>query len=124
MSEIKMSQTEPECEHESGVNRPGGFLAGLLLGSLAGAGAMLLLAPQSGKRTRAKIQQKSITLRDQTTDTVGDAVDHVRTTAHHIKAGVRKETKGLEHRGQKILDEQVERVSATVDDVKAAVQGS
>jgi gas vesicle protein len=124
MSEINMSQSEPECEHESNANHPGGFLAGLLLGSLAGAGAMLLLAPQSGRRTRAKIQQKSITLRDHTAETVEDAVDKARTKARHIKADVRKETKGLEHRGQEMLDEQVERVSAAVADVKTAVQGS
>jgi len=35
-------------------------LAGLLIGGLAGAGAMLLLAPQSGKETRAQIQQKTM----------------------------------------------------------------
>jgi gas vesicle protein len=124
MSEINMSQSEPECEHESNANHPGGFLAGLLLGSLAGAGAVLLLAPQSGRRTRAKLQQKSITLRDHTAETVEDAVDKARTKARHIKADVRKETKGLEHRGQEMLDEQVERVSAAVADVKTAVQGS
>jgi gas vesicle protein len=124
MSEINMSQSEPECEHESNANHPGGFLAGLLLGSLAGAGAMLLLAPQSGRRTRAKIQQKSITLRDHTAETVEDAVDKARAKARHIKADVRKETKGLEHRGQEMLDEQVERVSAAVADVKTAMQGS
>ncbi len=124
MSEINMSQSEPECEHEPSANHPGGFLAGLLLGSLAGAGAMLLLAPQSGRRTRAKIRQKSITLRDHTAETVEDAVDKACAKARHIKADVRKETKGLEHRGQEMLDEQVERVSAAVADVKSAVQGS
>lgn len=126
MSEVKMSQSERELEREqtSDVNHPGTFFAGLLLGSLAGAGAMLLLAPHSGQRTRAQIQQKSIALRDQTTETVEDAVDHVRTTAHHIKAGVRKEAKGLEHRGQELLDAQVERVSTAIEDVKTAVQGS
>jgi gas vesicle protein len=124
MSQVRTSQSAPEREHGSGVNRPQGFLAGLLLGSLAGAGAMLLLAPHSGKRTRAKIQQKSIELRDQTTETVEDAMDQVHATAHHIKASVQKEAKGLGRRGQEMLDEQVEHVSAAVADVKTAVQGA
>jgi hypothetical protein len=61
-------------EHENEANGPGGFglgiLAGALIGSLAGATAMLLLAPQSGKRTRAKLQRQSHELREQTAETL------------------------------------------------------
>jgi hypothetical protein len=35
-------------ENQYEPSNPSGFLAGLLLGSLAGAGTMLFLAPQSG----------------------------------------------------------------------------
>jgi gas vesicle protein len=43
---------------------PGGgaLLAGLMIGGLVGAGTMLLLAPQSGKRTRQEIQQGALDL--------------------------------------------------------------
>jgi len=45
-------------EQDNDASEPGGFwvglLAGLLIGGLAGALALLLLAPQSGKKTRAK----------------------------------------------------------------------
>ncbi len=111
-------------ELESSAGHLGGFLAGLLLGALAGAGTMLLVAPQSGKRTRADIRHKSAKLRDQATDTVEDAVDQVRTKAHHIEADVRKEAKELEHRGKEMFDDQVERASAAVADVKTTVHGS
>lgn len=124
MTDNTMPRSEQELECESSAGRPGDFLAGLLLGSLAGAGAMMLLAPHSGKRTRANIQHKSMELRDQATETVEDAVDQVRTKAHDIKTSVRKEAKELEHRAQDMLDGPVERVSAAVADVKAAVQGS
>ena len=66
-----------------------GFLAGLLAGSLIGAVVMLLLAPQSGKRTRASIQRKSAELREQTADTVEDSLAQARATAAKITDGVR-----------------------------------
>jgi YtxH-like protein len=42
-----------------------GLLIGLLIGGLTGAVAMLFLAPQSGKESRAKMQQLSHELREQ-----------------------------------------------------------
>jgi gas vesicle protein len=126
MSENKMPQSEQEAEleHESAASHPGGFLAGLLVGGLAGAGAMLLLAPHSGKRTRANIQQKSTELRDQATETVEDAVAQARTKARRIRTSVHKGADHLQQRGQDVLDEQMQRVSAVVEAGKSAVQGS
>ena len=51
-----------------------GFLTGLLFGTLAGFGTMMLLAPKSGKKTRAQIGLKSIELQDRVTDTYDDLV--------------------------------------------------
>ena len=68
-----------------------GFLAGLLVGGLAGAGTMLLLAPQSGEKTRVQIQQKSIELRNQTVKTVEGAVAQARGKARQITDDVRKQ---------------------------------
>jgi len=98
-------------EHENGVNQVGGFLAGLLIGGLVGAVAMLLLAPQSGKRTRAQIQLKSMELREQTTEAVEDAMAQARTKGRQIRAGVREKADELQQRGQDVLDEQKERLS-------------
>ena len=57
-------------EHENDAHEPGGswagllagLLIGLLIGGLTGAVTMLLLAPQSGKRTRAKIHRQGAEL--------------------------------------------------------------
>ncbi|MCX6038073.1 MAG: YtxH domain-containing protein [Chloroflexi bacterium] len=60
-------------EHAYGINNTKNVLIGLLIGGMAGAAAMLLFTPQSGKRTRAQIhqiQQKSIQLRDRTTNNI------------------------------------------------------
>jgi len=51
-----------------------GFMTGLVFGMLAGFGAMILLAPKSGKKTRAQIGLKSIELKDRATDTYDDLV--------------------------------------------------
>jgi gas vesicle protein len=50
------------------------LLTGLLIGVLAGFGAMILLAPQSGKRASVRIEQKSIDLLDRTIDTFNELV--------------------------------------------------
>jgi gas vesicle protein len=49
-------------------------LTGLLIGVLAGFGAMMLLAPRSEKRASVRIEQKSIDLLDRTIDTFNDLV--------------------------------------------------
>lgn len=110
-------------EHGYDVNNIRGFLAGLLFGGLAGAGAMLLLAPQSGKQTRTQIQEKSIELRDQTVKTVEDTVAQARTKAQQITADVRDKAEELQQRGQEVLAEQKERLSAVVESGNAVVQG-
>ena len=111
-------------EHENDTNQVGGFFAGLLIGGLAGAVAMLLLAPQSGKRTRAQIQLKSMDLREQTAEAVEDALKQTRTKARQIRADVREKADELQQRGQAVLDEQKERLSTLVEAGKTAVQGS
>ena len=110
-------------EHENGVNQVGGFFAGLLIGGLAGAVAMLLLAPQSGKKTRTQIQQKSVELRDQAVKNVEDAMAQTRTKARQITADVREKADELQQRGQAVLEEQKEHWSALVEAGKTAVQG-
>jgi gas vesicle protein len=75
------------------VSNTGGILAvmmliiGLLLGALAGAGAMLLLAPQSGKRTRKQIRRKGRTLRKQATRSIEGGANQVRAKVHPGHSG-------------------------------------
>jgi len=102
-------------QYQSETNPPLDFLAGLLLGSLVGAAATLLLAPQSGEKTRAQIQLKSVELRDQTAVAVEDAVAQSRVKVRQITADVRAKAEELQHQGQNLLDEQKARVSAVVE---------
>jgi gas vesicle protein len=63
------------------------FLAGLILGAAVGVGMALLLAPQSGKRTRRQIARVASTARTSATDRWGDITDDVRSI---IRGGQRR----------------------------------
>jgi gas vesicle protein len=91
------------------------FLAGLLAGGLVGIVTMLLLAPQSGKKTRDQIQLKGIELRDQATETAKGAVAQVRQTTQQITGDVREKAEELQQRGHDLLNEQRERLSTFVE---------
>ena len=97
-------------EHENDATAPGGFwiglLAGVLIGGLSGVLTMLLLAPQSGKKTRAKLQRQGHELREQTAETVKDAVAQAHGKARLLTHDVREQAKELEQRGQALLDGQ------------------
>jgi gas vesicle protein len=111
---------EPEYHNNSVF----GVLIGLLLGCLAGAAAMLLLAPQSGAATRTQIQEKGIELRDRTGGMVEDAMAQVRLDRNQITMGGRQKAKELLEHGQALVVEQLDRVSDAAKAGKKAIQSS
>jgi gas vesicle protein len=62
------------CANDADKRNSVSLLTGLLFGALAGFGATMLLAPQSGRKTRAQIEQESTKLQDRTIDTFDDLV--------------------------------------------------
>jgi gas vesicle protein len=111
MSENNIPQSESDYENESSAHRPWGFLAGVVFGGLAVAAAMLMLAPQSGKRISAKMLRKSIKLRDLANEAVEDAKARTRAVNNQVQVGMRRNAREIQHRGQEIIDEQMERIS-------------
>ena len=99
-------------------------LLGMLVGGLAGAVAMLLLAPQSGKDTRTQIQEKGIELRDQATEMVEDVMAQVRLDRNQLAIGGRQKAKELLEQGQALVVEQLDRVSDVAQAGKKAIQSS
>ena len=87
------------------------FLGGLLLGSVAGAGAMLLMAPQSGKKTRKQILRKGRKIRKQTANTVKHKAEQVHDKAHQVTTSI-----------QDVVDDQTERWEPVIEAGKTAVQ--
>ena len=98
-------------------------LSGMLIGGLLGAGTALLFAPKSGEKIREDIQNKTIELRDRTTDTVKDTVSQVKSKARQMTSDVIGQARDLTHQGLSALDDQYEKVSQTVNNGKKAVQG-
>ena len=92
-----------------------GFLAGVLLGGLAGAMTMLLLAPKSGEETRAQIRQTGIELRDQTAEAVEAATAQVRVKARQVTTGIHDKVDELQEYAQGMLGAYNEHGSPAVE---------
>ena len=101
-----------------------GIAAGMLVGALAGAVTMLLLAPQSGRDTRIQIQQKGIDLRNRTTELVEETMAQVRSSGNKITMGGREKIQELKKHGQELAVEQLDRVSEVVEAGKTAIKNS
>lgn len=79
--------------------RPGvGLLTASILGGLAGAGTMLLLAPHSGKKTRARLQEQGVKLRNLITEGRSGK-------ARRMKDHTRRQSEEVEQSSQAMLDE-------------------
>ena len=111
-----------EIEHRS--SSIWGVFLGMLIGGLAGALAMLLLAPQSGEDTRMQIQEKGIELRDRTAGMLDEAMAEVRLDRNKIVTGGRQKAHELLQHGQSLVVEQLDRVSDAAQAGKKAIQSS
>jgi gas vesicle protein len=94
-----------------------GVLAGILVGGLAGAVTMLLLAPQSGRDTRRQLKEKSIELRDRTSEMMEDTMAQVRTNTNKIAIGLKDYSKAM-------AVEQLDNVSEAAQAGKKAIKDS
>jgi gas vesicle protein len=83
-------------EYRQPTNNAVSILGVMLIGTLVGAVAMLLLAPRSGKDTRTQIQKKGIELRDRTNEMVEDTMAQVRLNPNKVEMSV-KNYEQLEH---------------------------
>ncbi len=99
-------------------------LVGMLVGGLAGAVTMLLMAPQSGKDTRMQIQEKGIELRDRTTEILGDVMAQVRSEKKKFTLSGQHKAKEFLNQGQALVVEQLDRVSEAAQAGKKAIQNS
>jgi gas vesicle protein len=111
-----------ELDRQSDAKNMGRFIAGILLGGLAGAVTLLLVAPQSGKDTRKFIQTKAIELRDKSSATVESVSGQVSTKAGQIKTSVSSKAMELTHQGKEMLARQLDRLSVAAQNGKKSLQ--
>jgi gas vesicle protein len=100
------------------------ILVGILVGGLAGAVTMLLLAPQSGEDTRAQLMEKGIELRDRTTGIVENTVAQMRSNTNKITMSGREKAKELLQQGEALVIEQLDHVAEAAKAGKKAIQAS
>lgn len=108
-------------------NEFGAFMAGLLLGGIAGAITALLLAPQSGEETRKVIVEKSMELKDKALETVDEArlraekaADDARIAAKEYTQKLQEQAKNIQEQGRVILEEQKQKIEKVTKGGKKA----
>ena len=101
-----------------------GVLTGMLIGGLAGAVTMLLLAPQSGEKTRAQIQEKGFELRDLATEMVDETLVQVRKDSKKFAESGSQKAKELMQQGQELVAEKLEYISDAAKAGQKAIQSS
>ncbi len=91
----------------------GAFLMGFVIGSLSGAIASLLLAPQTGEETRQIIKDRAIELKDKSQGTFEETKKKAEEAYKEILS------KGMK-KGEEALDAVEEEVKTTKKKVKKA----
>jgi gas vesicle protein len=109
----RYSNRDTDDERMDRGSRGAPLLAGLMIGGLLGASAMLLLAPQAGRQTRQELQQGAMALKDRTSDNVRGAME-----------GAKSKAADLQNQGKDIAIEQLDRVANAAQQSKKSLQSS
>jgi gas vesicle protein len=90
------------------------FVTGFLVGGIAAAVTTLLIAPQSGKKTREQLLQTGIDLGNEAITDATAVVEEVRKQGKKLATDVQEKVGDLRKRGQEIIDEQRGHLAAAI----------
>lgn len=94
------------------------FFTGFLLGTVVGAAAALLLAPQTGEETREVIRERGIELQGR----MGQTSEEARSRAADLATEARSRAAEAQDRSRTLLAEQKSRLQEALDQGKEAAQ--
>ncbi|MFQ5529446.1 MAG: YtxH domain-containing protein [Gemmatimonadota bacterium] len=97
-------------EHEE-IHDAAAFIAGLTIGALIGSVSAILLAPQSGRRTRRRIARKA----GEWSDTAAEKMSEVRTETGRIADRTRNDARRIAREARRRVDETGDRLSEAVE---------
>ena len=92
------------------------FLTGFLLGTVVGAAAALLLAPQSGEETREQIREHGIELKGR----AAELSEQGRQRAEELTAQARQRAAEVQERSRLTLEEQKAHLQDALEEGKQA----
>ncbi len=107
-------------KYETGIKRTLQFLAGLMAGVMAGAATMLMVAPQSGAKTRLEIKNKGLELKDEAAEGITQAGRRIQSEA----AVWQERGKGVSDALNVSKDDITQAVSESKDNIAQAVSDS
>ena len=85
------------------VTRILSLISMFIVGGLLGAGVALLMAPQSGRRTRLKIRDKGMELRERAAETAEDTRHRAGHTLDDWASSTRERVSSLKDRGRDLV---------------------
>ena len=98
----------------------GSFLAGLVIGGIAGSIFALLYTPQSGEETRTMIKEKAIEIRDNASGKIEETIDKVEkakneaaTHTEELLHKAQKSASDFAEKGQILLEKQKGKLAKT-----------
>lgn len=112
-----------QYDRKNTVRTTAPLVTALVIGGLVGAGAMMLLAPKSGKDTRKTIQKGTRQLRDRTVGGVMGAFKQVTSRGHDLKDGVMERADGLQQHSRNMIAHELDNVAEAAKRAKKAVKG-
>jgi gas vesicle protein len=95
----------------------GEFFAGLVIGGMVGAGLALLLAPQSGEKTRTQIRNVSVELKERANETLAEA----REKAEAITADARRKAEEIMEEARERAEEITAEAMKIAQDAQASL---
>jgi gas vesicle protein len=119
-----MIKENQKNQNHDQTNNVSGMATGVFIGGLLGALTMLFFAPQSGQKTRAQIQQKTLELRARALELVQDTVSQVQVESKRLTQTAQDKATEMIHQGQDMVADQLAHASKAVETNKQSMAGS